>query len=112
MQRDLRLRQAEDFQRLRREGRTFTDRLMVVSIAPNSLTHNRYGFIVSKHLGKAVTRNLIRRRMKEVVRQLHPQLKPGYDVVIISRSALAEQPFSILQRTVVKLFRQAGILER
>lgn len=111
MQREFRLRQAEDFQRLRREGRSFAHRLMVVSIAPNPLTHNRYGFIVSKQLGKAVTRNLIRRRMREVARELHPQLKPGYDIVIIARSALVKQPFSVLQRTVAELFRQAGILE-
>jgi ribonuclease P protein component len=111
MQREFRLRQADDFQRLRREGRSFAQRLMVVSIAPNTLTHNRYGFIVNKHLGKAVTRNLIRRRMREVVRELHPQLKPGFDIVIIARSALVEQPFSVLQRTVIELFRQAGILE-
>ncbi|CAG1772727.1 Ribonuclease P protein component [uncultured bacterium] len=85
---------------------------MVVSIAPNTLAHNRYGFIVSKHLGKAVTRNLIRRRLRAVVRELHPQLKPGYDIVIIARAALVEQPFMVLQRTVVEQFRQSGILER
>ncbi len=112
MQRDFRLRQADDFQRLRREGRAVSHRLMVVSIAPNTLAHNRYGFIVSKHLGKAVTRNLIRRRLRAVVRELHPQLKPGYDIVIIARAALVEQPFMVLQRTVVEQFRQSGILER
>jgi ribonuclease P protein component len=111
MRRDIRLRHTEDFQRLRREGHTFPHRLMVLSIAPNTLAHNRYGVIVSKHLGKAVTRNRVRRRVKEAARLIHPQLQQGYDLVIIARAPLVQQPFSVVQRTVYELFQQAGILE-
>jgi ribonuclease P protein component len=111
MLREFRLRHAADFRRLRHEGRSYPHRLMVMSVAPNTLSRNRYGFIVSKHLGKAVQRNRVRRRMREVVRLLHPQLQPGYDVVMIARLPLVEQPFDVVQRTVSELFRQAGILE-
>lgn len=111
MQRDLRLRRVEDFQRLRQVGVTHRHRLMVLSFTRNELTHNRYGFIVSKQLGKAVMRNLIRRRLRAVVRGLDPQLKAGFDVVIIARSPLAEQPFDALQRTVYELFRRAELVK-
>lgn len=111
MRREFRLRHTEDFQRMRIEGQPFRNRWMLVSIAPNQLDHNRYGVIVSKHLGKAVTRNLVRRRLRETVRVLHSQLHQGYDVVIIPRPPLVEQPFSVTQRTVSELFQKAGILE-
>lgn len=111
MQHDLRLRHTHDFQRLRREGRSYPHPLMVMSIAPNMLAHNRYGFITSKHLGKAVKRNRIRRRIREAVRLLHPQLKSGYDIVFVARLPLVEQPFDIVQRTISDLFQQAGLLE-
>ena len=111
MQRHLRLRRAEHFHRLRQVGKTHPHRLLVLSYTPNELTYNRYGFIVSKHLGKAVARNRIRRRLREVVRALDPQLIPGYDVVLIARQPLAEQPFDVLMRTVHELFRRAELFQ-
>jgi ribonuclease P protein component len=111
MQHDLRLRHTHHFQRLRREGRSYPRPLMVMSIAPNMLAHNRYGLITSKHIGKAVKRNRLRRRMREAVRLLHPQLKSGYDIVFVARLPLVKQPFDIVQRTISDLFQQAGLLE-
>jgi ribonuclease P protein component len=41
----------------------------------------RAGFIVRKKLGKAVARNLMKRRMREAYRRIKCRLKPGYDLV-------------------------------
>jgi ribonuclease P protein component len=114
-----RLRRSEDFARLRQVGITHRHHLMVLSYTQNGSQndsenvslHNRYGFIVGKQLGKAVTRNLIRRRLRAVVRRLDPRLKQGYDVVLIARAALAEQPFAVLERTVSELFRRAELFK-
>jgi ribonuclease P protein component len=108
---ELRLRRSDDFQRLRREGRSYPNRLLLMSILPNMLSHNRYGFIVSKQLGSAVRRNRIRRQVREAVRLLHPQLRTGYDIVFIARSLVVEQPFEMVQRTIVDLVWQAGLWE-
>jgi len=111
VQQHLRLRRGEDFQRLREVGVPHRHRLLVLSFSQNELTHNRYGFVVGKQIGKAVTRNLIRRRLRSVVRVLDPQLKQGYDVALIARAALAEQPFTVLERTVSDLFRRAELFK-
>jgi ribonuclease P protein component len=111
VQEHLRLRRAEDFGRLRQVGVTHPHRLMLLSFSPNERTHNRYGFIVGKHLGNAVVRNQVRRRLREVVRALDPQLKPGFDVVFIARHPLAQQPFDVFVRTVNDLFRRAELFK-
>lgn len=109
MQQHLRLRRSEDFQRLRQVGVTQRHRLLVLSFSQNELSHNRYGFVVGKRLGNAVIRNRTRRRLREVVRVLDPQLKPGHDVVFIARQPLAEQPFETVARTVYELFQRAEL---
>lgn len=111
MQRRYRLRRSADFERLRQVGRAQQHRLMLVSVTPNDLPDNRYGFIVSKSLGKAVTRNRIRRLLREATRLLHPRLHPGHDVVIIARRPIVGQPFAVVQRTVYELFRRASLIK-
>ncbi len=111
MQQRFRLRESSDFSRLRTEGRAHSHRLMTLSMAPNGLPHNRYGFITGKTLGKAVQRNRVRRLLREATRLLHPQLQPGYDVVLIARRPLVGQPFAEVQRIVHQLAKQAGLVE-
>lgn len=57
----------------------------------------RFGFIVSKAVGNAVTRNLIRRRMKMIVeRRLHAGID-GVDVVFRALPAITEASFEQLE---------------
>jgi ribonuclease P protein component len=111
MQHYLRLRRTEDFARLRQEGYTVQNRWMLLSMIPNGLSHNRYGFVTAKRLGKAVVRNRVRRLIRESVRALHPKLAIGHDMVIIARQPIVEQPYVEVARSVSELCHQAGLLE-
>lgn len=106
-----RLRHRKDFARLRQEGRTYRHPFFVLSLAPNDLPHNRYGFTTAKRLGKAVVRNRVRRLLKEAVRLLHPRLRQGFDVVLIARGQVVDQPLQTIQQAVGETLHRAGLLE-
>lgn len=92
-----------------RRGRSWDNNLLVLRTLANELTHNRYGFVTSKRVGKAVVRNRVRRLISEALRVLI--LKAGWDVVISAKAAAARADFHELNRAVVDLLVKADLLE-
>ena len=113
MERRLRLRDEADFRRVRAGGRAWANRGLTLLVAPNALPHNRYGFVVSKRVGKAVTRNLVKRRLREILRQLDRagRIPPGHDLALIVRPALAEVSFAEARDAVTDLLARARLLQ-
>ncbi|WP_344779713.1 ribonuclease P protein component [Microbacterium kribbense] len=62
----------------------------------------RFGFIVSKQVGSAVTRNTVRRRLKAVCAAALPQVRPGADVVIRALPDAARADFQQLRSEVTR----------
>lgn len=90
-----RLRRRQDFVAVLRNGRRVRHRLLVLGIRPNGGEDTRVGFAVGRRVGNAVTRNRIRRRLREIVRAL--PLARGFDVVITARPDAASATFDELQ---------------
>jgi ribonuclease P protein component len=111
MERRLRLRAEADFARIRSQGRSQGNRLVTLLTLPNGLAHNRYGVVVSKRVGKAVTRNLVKRRLREVLRELDRigAVARGLDLALIVRPAAAAATFAELRDAVIALLRRAAI---
>jgi ribonuclease P protein component len=109
MQRQFRLRQGADFDRVRSEGRLWQHSFVAMAVAPNVLGHNRYGFVASRRLGGAVVRNRVRRVLREIVRLSTPSLKSGFDMTFIARNAIVGQPYSKIKAALEDLFRRAGL---
>jgi ribonuclease P protein component len=76
---------------------------------PNGLAISRYGFSVSKRVGKAVTRNRVKRLLREILRAL--SVKLGWDIVFIARRAAATADYSTLKSSVEGLLSKASLLE-
>jgi ribonuclease P protein component len=62
----------------------------------------RFGFIVGKNVGNAVTRNAIRRRLRAISRDLIPELGAGRDVVIRALPGSSATPWSILHSEIAE----------
>jgi ribonuclease P protein component len=108
MRHEQRLTKRRDFAVVYRKGRAFAHPLVVLRLLPNQLPYSRYGFTVSKTVGKAVVRNRVRRRLREGIRTLAVQ--PGWDIVVIARQKAAAADFHTLRRVTADLLSRAELL--
>jgi len=106
-----RLRQSRDFARVRGEGKVYRHPVMLLSLRDNNLPGNRYGFVVGKRVGAAVSRNRCKRRLRALIDGIHDCLGQGYDIVIVAKPAILRQPYSELRRIVNVLFQRARLLK-
>ncbi len=111
-----RLRKHPDYQRVYKSGRKqwarqiayfSTMRLPGSQAALRSETAGpRVGLTVPKALGKAVERNRIKRRLREIVRKALPALRGlPVDVVLHPKRSVLEAEFTALEQEVTQIFR-------
>ena len=84
--------------------------LMVMYARRNYSAGNRVGVTVSKKLGKAVVRNRVRRRLREVYRLHESRFLPGWDIVVVARRRAVTASFSDLTGAYLSLAQKSGIL--
>jgi ribonuclease P protein component len=109
MKRKYRLRRNSDFQRVRHVGKSYASPLLVLAFLRNNLAHSRFGFVVSKKLGKAVRRNKIKRRIREATRLRLRHISSGYDLVFIARKQAAQASYWELAAAVEQLTKRANL---
>jgi len=91
------------------KGCSWVSNLVVVKALPNGLALPRYGLSVSRRVGKAVTRNRVKRLLREILRVT--PLKAGWDLIFIARPAAASTSYTDLKRTVERLLDRACLAE-
>lgn len=89
------------------KGHSWASNLLVMRALPNGLTISRYGFSVSRKVGGAVTRNRVKRLLREIMHTM--PLKPGWDIVIIARSSSAQSRYDGLKQAVEHLLSRARL---
>jgi ribonuclease P protein component len=69
------------------------------------------GFITTRKLGNAVTRNRLRRVMRDIVRRNLPRVGPGYWLVTIARNRAPQASSAALEKEWLFLAGKLGILK-
>ena len=105
------LKENYEFRRTYQKGVSAVSPVMVLYCRKNRLGRNRLGLVSSTKLGHAVVRNRCRRRLREVYRLEKPQLKTGYDIILVARSRTPTAPWPELQKQFRRLCRKVDLLK-
>jgi ribonuclease P protein component len=103
MQKKYLIKKNRDYRKVYSNGLSLANRYTVLFAYKNNKNIKRFGFSVSKRIGKAVKRNFVRRTLKEICRLNDNWFLNGYDYIIIARKGIDEISYSSLKSGMEKL---------
>lgn len=104
------LKKNYEFKRLYNKGKTAVTPYMVVYALKTQRGHRRVGYTVSTKLGKAVVRNRVRRRLREIYRLNSDRLIDSADIVIVARSRCVDAEYAKMERAFLHACAELGLL--
>lgn len=106
--RENRLLKADDFRSTMKTGRKVgSDHLVIYLKRDEAQPQARFGFVVAKTVGGAVKRNLVKRRMREVARELLKDSNIPMTVVVRALPGSAEITWNKLREELLSAFDSA-----
>jgi ribonuclease P protein component len=101
-----RLIDSPEFERVYRQGAAYRGRLFSVHAFPNEFGTPRLGLSVSRRVGNAVTRNTVRRRLREVFHASFDEIPGSWDLVVSARPEASEAGLDGLSREFAMSLRK------
>ena len=106
------LKENRQFRRLYSKGRSEVSPFLALYYRRTGQKESRLGITVSGKLGKAVKRNLLRRRLHEAYRRNEEKFQPGYDFVVVARTRAMHGTYAQLERSLLNMAKKAGLLKK
>ena len=110
-----RVTRGEDYRQVVRKGNRVGGAFCITYAVPRSTTASevapaRFGYIISKAVGNAVTRNLLRRRMKFVTDELIREGVTGADIVFRALPKASTASFAEMRREMRRAVTKMQLL--
>ena len=107
-----RLTLGSEFQRVRTDGTSYRGGTLTLGVLKSAepKASVRAGFITSRRVGRAVIRNRIRRRLREIFRKHQHEISSGVWIVTIASPRAARETSRALEDEWLRLARRASIL--
>lgn len=106
-----RLKKRYQFNYVYKAGEHFSGRAMVLYKTSSKTKDIKVGFAVTKKIGHATKRNLVRRRLREIVKKQLPNLKQNYNIIVVAKESITDFDFSYLEKEFVGLLEKADLFK-
>lgn len=98
-----------DFNRIIKNNKPIIYKYFIIYIKYIDNETYRFGFSISKKIGKAVIRNKIKRQLKNIIDKKN--FKNGFDCIIMVRKGILDKTFIEIQKDLHSVFNKLKILE-
>lgn len=97
------LRKNEDIQLVIKNNQKIIDKYFIIYYKDNKMEYNRYCISVSKKIGKAHVRNLLKRRMKDIL--MKNNIDNSNDYVIILRNGIMNLSYLKMKDIIINILK-------
>lgn len=102
-----RLTKRKEFGYIYKKGTTTYSNFIGLYYVPTNKKVARIGFSISKKIGKAHTRNLVKRRLSEIVRDILPNINNNFNYIFVARENIDTLSYEDLKGQVLYLLKKA-----
>lgn len=106
-----RIRKKSEYAAIFNESRKVADRHFVCFLATQEQQGTKMGLAVSRKVGKAVTRNRVKRYLREFFRTHRQYLTAPCHFVIVARPPAAELDFAACVHAMKHLLQRGGVMD-
>lgn len=112
MRKSFRVKKESEFQRVFETHNSVANHKFVIyQMAKPGQPHFRVGISVGKKIGNAVHRNWLKRRIRQTLLEVKPQLKSEVDFLVIARPAADGMTMADTKKNLVHALKLANLLE-
>lgn len=105
-----RLRKNNEFRQIYKKSHSIADPYLVLYYRQNNSNNIRFGFSISKKLGKAHYRNHLKRQLREIARKNINNIKPGFDLIFIARQKIKGKSYQDVEKSMKYLLKKGRLL--
>lgn len=108
------LKKNYEYKRVFSKGKYYSGKFLDVFILVNGQTENKLGIAISKKVGNSVTRNKIKRLIRETYREIKEKIKPHTTIIILWKKRIESEKatYSNVKNDMTNILEKANVLQK